>query len=159
MLAAAVIAFLIEGAPAFEQHFAPAEDLERLDVALIEQASERIDLAAYVLADLAVIEALDDAAARGVKVRIFRDRAEGDRGRAGEAIAALERDGAEIRYKESGRPLMHLKSFCIDGRTLRFGAANFSHSGLTAQENDLDIRRGSGVCAAFEASFERMWNR
>lgn len=159
MLAAAVIAFLIEAAPAFEQHFAPAEDLERLDVALIEQASETIDIAAYVLADLAVIEALDDAAARGVKVRVFRDSGDGDRGRAGEAIAALERDGAEIRYKEPGRPLMHLKAACIDGKTLRFGAANFSHSGLTAQNNDMDVIRGPGVCAAFEASFERMWTR
>lgn len=104
-------------------------------------------------------EALDDAAARGVKVRIFRDTGDGDRGRASDAIVALERDGAVIRYKEPGLPLMHLKSYCVDGRTFRFGAANFSHSGLTAQANDLDIRRGPGVCASFEASFERMWNR
>lgn len=159
MIVAAVIAFLIEAAPAFEQHFAPSENLERIDVALIDSAAETIDLAAYVLSDLSVIEALDDAAARGVKVRIFRDSGDGDRGRAGEAIAALERDGAVIRYKEPGQPLMHLKSYCLDGRTFRFGAANFSHSGLTAQANDLDVRRGPGVCASFEASFEKMWTR
>jgi phosphatidylserine/phosphatidylglycerophosphate/cardiolipin synthase-like enzyme len=47
--------------------------LERIDVALIGEAAKQIDMAAYVLTDSAVIEALRDASARGVKVRIWRD--------------------------------------------------------------------------------------
>jgi phosphatidylserine/phosphatidylglycerophosphate/cardiolipin synthase-like enzyme len=42
-----------------------------------------------------------------------------------------------MRFKRSGAPLMHLKSYQIDGRWLRTGAANFSASGLKRQDNDL----------------------
>ena len=46
-----------------------------IDVALIGEATKQIAVAAYVLTDRAVIEALRAAAARGVKVRIWRDAA------------------------------------------------------------------------------------
>jgi hypothetical protein len=42
------------GAPA-EIHYAPAEDLETIDVALIRETEKQIDMAAYVLTDRAVI--------------------------------------------------------------------------------------------------------
>ena len=142
----------------FEQHFAPAEDLEAIDVGLIGEAGEALDVAAYVLTDLSVIDALTLAAQRGVRVRIYRghlDRPDG--AAAATALGALTAAGAEIRVRPAGAPLMHLKAYCVDGHLLRFGAANFSHSGLTEQANDLDILRGPGVCASFEAAFERMW--
>jgi phosphatidylserine/phosphatidylglycerophosphate/cardiolipin synthase-like enzyme len=60
------------GGPA-EVHYAPGEDLERIDVALLREAAKQIDMAAYVLTDRAVIAALREPAARGVKVRIWRD--------------------------------------------------------------------------------------
>jgi hypothetical protein len=49
----------------------------------------------------------------------------------------------------------------MDGRRRVGGrrAANFSGSGLTLQDNDLDVFRGSGVCARFEQAFEAMWKR
>jgi phosphatidylserine/phosphatidylglycerophosphate/cardiolipin synthase-like enzyme len=56
-----------------EVPYAPGEDLESIDVALIGEAVKQIDMAAYVLTDRAVIEALREAAARGVRVRIWRD--------------------------------------------------------------------------------------
>jgi phosphatidylserine/phosphatidylglycerophosphate/cardiolipin synthase-like enzyme len=54
-------------------HYAPAENLEHIDVALIDTAEHEIDLAAYVLTDWPVIQALTRAADRGVKVRIYLD--------------------------------------------------------------------------------------
>jgi hypothetical protein len=56
-----------------EIHYALDEDLESIDVALVGEAVKQIDMAAYVLTDRAVIEALRQAAVRGVKVRIWRD--------------------------------------------------------------------------------------
>jgi phosphatidylserine/phosphatidylglycerophosphate/cardiolipin synthase-like enzyme len=53
---------------------------------------------------------------------------------------------------------MPLKSYEIDGATLRTGSANFSRSGEDARDNDLIvIRDGVGSVDAFEAHFERMW--
>jgi phosphatidylserine/phosphatidylglycerophosphate/cardiolipin synthase-like enzyme len=62
---------LADPAPAL--HYAPAENLERLDAALIDQAKHEIDMAAYVLTDWPVMLALTRAADRGVKVRIYLD--------------------------------------------------------------------------------------
>ena len=47
-------------------HYAPAENLEHIDVGLIDRAKKSIDMAAYVLTDWAVIQALTKAADRGV---------------------------------------------------------------------------------------------
>jgi PLD-like domain len=59
--------------PAPTIHYAPAENLEHIDVALIDTARREIDLAAYVLTDWPIIEALIRATRRGVKVRIYVD--------------------------------------------------------------------------------------
>jgi phosphatidylserine/phosphatidylglycerophosphate/cardiolipin synthase-like enzyme len=40
---------------------------------LLREAEKQIDMAAYVLTDSAVIEALRDASVRGEKVRVWRD--------------------------------------------------------------------------------------
>lgn len=138
-----------------EIHYAPAENLERLDVELIDAAGETIDMAAYVLTDFAVIDALTNAAARGVRVRIWRESSTEGYGSATE-IARLAASGAALRVKPPG-DLMHLKSYCVDGLTLRSGAANFSASGEKRQDNDLVIVRGSGACAGFAANFARLW--
>lgn len=144
--------------PSVEQHYAPDEDLERIDVALIGEAGETLDVAAYVLTDYAVIESLTEAAERGVRVRLYRwPEARGDE-RTAALLQRLAAAGAETRFKPADAPLMHLKTYCVDGRLLRFGAANFSHSGLTQQDNDLDVTRGPGACAKFEATFETMWS-
>jgi phosphatidylserine/phosphatidylglycerophosphate/cardiolipin synthase-like enzyme len=57
--------------PAPKIHYAPAENLEHVDVALIDSAQREVDLAAYVLTDWPVIQALTRAADRGVKVCIY----------------------------------------------------------------------------------------
>jgi hypothetical protein len=59
---------------AAEIHYGPGEDLEQIDVALIGEAARQIDMAAYVLTDRAVIEALRAAAGRGVKDLARRQR-------------------------------------------------------------------------------------
>ncbi len=52
-------------------HYAPVENLEQTDVALIDRAEHEIDIAAYVLTDWPVMQALIRAAGRGVRVRIY----------------------------------------------------------------------------------------
>jgi phosphatidylserine/phosphatidylglycerophosphate/cardiolipin synthase-like enzyme len=49
---------------------------------------------------------------------------------------------------------MHLKSYQIDGRLLRTGAANFSASGLKRQDNDLIVIESAEAAAVFKHTFE-----
>jgi phosphatidylserine/phosphatidylglycerophosphate/cardiolipin synthase-like enzyme len=141
--------------PAPVIHYAPEENLEHVDVALIDRAEHEIDLAAYVLTDWPIMQALTRAADRGVKVRIYLDGTQvADREPAKVFQDLAETPGVEIRTKRDHGAPMHLKSYQIDGRLLRTGAANFSASGLKRQDNDLIVIESAGAVAVFKHNFE-----
>src|ERR1700730_3985005 len=126
--------------PAPTIHYAPAENLEQIDIELIDTAKREIDFAAYVLTDWPVIQALTRAANRGVKVRIYLDATQlAERGPAMIFRDLVATPGVEVRTKRSHSAPMHLKSYQIDGRLLRTGTANFSASGLKRQDNVLIV--------------------
>jgi phosphatidylserine/phosphatidylglycerophosphate/cardiolipin synthase-like enzyme len=123
--------------PAPTVHYAPAENLELVDVELIDTAQREIDFAAYVLTDWSVIQALTRAADRGVAVRIYLDAGRLRETEGSKAFQSLaETPSVEIRVKQESSALMHLKSYEIDGRLLRTGAANFSASGLKREDDE-----------------------
>ncbi len=130
------------GATTLEIHYAPNENLEAIDVQTLENAGVSIDMAAYVLSDAAVVEALGDAADRGVAVRLYLD--------------LIARPGVTARIKPAGA-LMHLKAYAIDGARLRTGSGNFSRSGLAAQDNDMLVTDDPEAVAKFERDFERIF--
>jgi phosphatidylserine/phosphatidylglycerophosphate/cardiolipin synthase-like enzyme len=139
-------------------YYSPGDDVGAVDARLIASARKRIDMAAYVLTDRALISALGAAAMRGVKVRIYLDGEESGRGAAAiEAIASAP--NVELRRKGAARALMHLKSYAVDGRVLRSGSANFSVSGEERQDNDVILFESPALAQKFEANFERLWAR
>ena len=144
-----------------EIHYAPRENLESLDAREIGRAELSIDMAAYVLSDPRIIEALTDAAERGVLIRLYLDRsqfAEHGPTRGGLIEALLAHPNVVARIKGEG-VLMHLKAYAVDGAVLRTGSGNFSRSGLASQDNDAIFITDSAVVGAFEGNFERIWGR
>jgi len=144
--------------------YAPTDDLEAIDAALIGSARKRIDLAAYVLTDGAIVRALDAAAARGVRIRIYRDGGGVNLAPMPAPLAQawaqlVARPNVEARFKAEPAPLMHLKAYAVDGAALREGSSNFSHDGLTRQDNSLIVLRCRAAAHAFERAFEVMWGR
>ena len=107
-----------------EIHYAPVENLEHIDLALIRSATKSVDMAAFTLTDWPLIAVLKEARGRGVTVRILLDPSQ----RQADAKLAEMKD--VVRVKKRGRPYMHLKAYAIDGVLLRTGSANFSPSGL-----------------------------
>jgi len=146
---------------AFEIHYAPEENLERIDVALIDTAQHDIDVASYVLTDVAVIEALTRAAKHGVLIRVYLYESQiYDHGKPFQALQDLRHTGGvAIKVKSHAEPLMHLKSYQIDGRLLRSGSANFSASGLKAQDNDMIVINEKSAVDRFKQEFDRIWSR
>jgi phosphatidylserine/phosphatidylglycerophosphate/cardiolipin synthase-like enzyme len=131
--------------------------LEHVDVALIDRAEHEIDMTAQVLTDWPVMQALTCAADRGVKVRIYLDGTQlAEREPAKVFRDLAETPGVEIRTKHKPTDPMHLKSYQIDGRLLRTGAANFSASGLKRQDNDLIVIESAEAAAAFMRSMRNM---
>jgi phosphatidylserine/phosphatidylglycerophosphate/cardiolipin synthase-like enzyme len=101
------------------------------------------------------MQALTRAADRGVKVRIYLDGAQLAEREPPKVFHDLaETPGVEIRTKRDYGAPMHLKSYQIDGRLLRTGAANFSASGLKRQDNDLIVIESAGAAAAFKRAFD-----
>jgi hypothetical protein len=95
-------------------HCAPAENLEQIDVALIGRAEHSIDMAAYILTDWPVMQALARAARRGVKVRVYLDGVELSKDEEQASFSELAATpGVEMRVKRDSA-LMHLKSYAID---------------------------------------------
>ena len=144
-----------------EIHYAPQENLESVDVREIGHAELSIDMAAYVLSDPQIIEALTDAAERDVVIRLYLDKSEfAEHGpiRGGIVEALLAHPNVTARVKGEG-VLMHLKAYAVDGEVLRTGSGNFSLSGLSRQDNDLILISDQAIVDAFEANFDRIWAR
>jgi phosphatidylserine/phosphatidylglycerophosphate/cardiolipin synthase-like enzyme len=144
-----------------EIHYAPRENLESVDAREISRAQLSIDIAAYVLSDPRIVEALMDAAERGVVIRLYLDRsqfAQHGPTRDGVVEALLAHPNVAARVKGEG-VLMHLKAYAVDGEVLRTGSGNFSRSGLARQDNDAIFITDPVVVDAFEGNFERIWAR
>lgn len=133
-------------------HYAPFENLERIDVGLLDQTGETIDMAAYILTDRPVIDALIAAKERGVAVRLLLDPSQKT------DLVRLEPLKDDIRFKKRG-PIMHLKSYLVDGERLRTGSANFTASGLKQQDNDLVVTGDRVLVERFKVNYELMWGR
>jgi phosphatidylserine/phosphatidylglycerophosphate/cardiolipin synthase-like enzyme len=167
LLAGAVFAFALptsagqgQGTPA-EIHYAPEENLELVDARVIGGAELSIDMAAYVLSDQRVIEALTAAAERDVAVRLYFDKSQfSQHGLKVDAPieALLAHPNVEAKAKGAG-VLMHLKAYAVDGKLLRTGSGNFSQPGLAQQDNDLVLISDPATVDAFERTFEDIWSR
>jgi phosphatidylserine/phosphatidylglycerophosphate/cardiolipin synthase-like enzyme len=115
-------------------------------------------MAAYVLTDFAVIQALTRAADRGVAIRVYLD--DGQFGLRDPKPTFCDLNltpGVVIKRKKSGEPLRRLKAFQIDGRVLRTGSANFSPSGLKRQDNDLVVIESIKAAEEFRRNFDRVF--
>jgi phosphatidylserine/phosphatidylglycerophosphate/cardiolipin synthase-like enzyme len=182
------------GRASVETHYSPTENLEHYDLALLRSAHNSIDLCGFSFTDEAVGDAIESAARRGVRVRVYLDRGQSD----DELERAAKRDGdatprsrkhnvqfadgffseddpsqpnseavitqlaatpnVEVKIKHS-RVLMHLKSYAVDGQTLRSGSANFSPSALKRQDNDLVLTKDAASVRRFELDFDQLWSR
>ncbi|MDP2357680.1 MAG: phospholipase D-like domain-containing protein [Beijerinckiaceae bacterium] len=140
--------------------YGPKDNLQQVDTDMIARARVSIDMAAYVLTNGAVTDALMAAARRGVRVRLYLDPDQPPQaGRAAERLMALARTpGISVRVKR-GDHIMHLKAYQVDRRVLRTGSANFSIAGLQRQENDIVVIEAQDAVARFLRDFEDFWSR
>ena len=148
---------------ALETHYSPEENLEFIDTESLRASRSSIEMFAYSLTDMAVIDALKIAAERGSTESIYLDREQTENELRRPALRAALLDLAStphvtIRVKAS-TILQHTKSYVIDRAVLREGSANFSPSALKAQDNDLLLTNDVNAVEMFENAFAKAWNR
>lgn len=127
-----------------------------LEAAAKSQASLAVEV--YLLTDQGVIEALAQAAQRGIKVRVILCPSGQQNRRAAEQ---LSKAGVEVRWYPLVHPdqLMHVKLGIVDSRRLLLGSANWTHWGLTLHhEAVLDVKEPETVGQAVK-QFEADWKK
>jgi len=141
--------------------YGPSDGFDAIDRELIAQARKTIDMAAYVLSDEKIIEAISAAAERGVKIRLYLDPGQFRRiaSNNGNMVALVNQPNVSARIKAEQNDMMHLKSFAVDGRWLRTGSANFSWSGERRQDNDIMVIDSPEAAQAFSRHFDAIWTR
>ena len=122
---------------------------------MIRHATGRIDLAEFYASDepgsrlTAVIAALQDAAARGVRVRFLAEH--GFVKTYPEVLQALSAHGIEVRIFEVKKVMggvLHAKYFVVDGREAYLGSQNFDWRSLQhIQELGVRFRQPDAVRA------------
>lgn len=154
------------GTSVAEEYFSPAEDIERIDHTRLEQAKSTVDIAMYAFTDRYLAEDLKQLAARGVKIRIYRDQEQYEQEQRqaskheNNSTTSMLSGQTNIQIRVKGhRELMHLKAYLIDGSVLRDGSANWSPAGEKRQDNNAHFTADPAQAEAFHHEFEAMWSR
>ncbi|MFB6350912.1 MAG: phospholipase D-like domain-containing protein [Bradymonadaceae bacterium] len=135
-------------------------------VELIDQAEQSIDVAMYSFGDQKVLDALERAVNRGVKVRMIYNKTEEERDEGDNTMSAkLEKKGINVRYVNR---VMHHKFVIIDGprknlrqassTTLVTGSGNWSYGAATQyDENTVTLKGDAEAALRFQDEFNLMW--
>ncbi len=134
----------------------------------INRAKDSVDVSIYLFTEPKVMEALKQAAARGVRVRVMLEpQVVGIKEANKPAEEALRAAGIEVKatpeiYSE-GNKVDHAKFIVIDKKELLFGTGNLVRSGLGENDTpnrdfwvrDTRAQSASEATALFDADWER----
>ncbi len=131
-----------------------AEAIERL----IGGAATSIDAALYRLNHPRLGRALEDAAGRGVRVRLVLDRNKYEETRSTREFVAASAIPFRVRYGRQGPgSKMHDKFAIFDGQAAITGSYNWTLESEEQNHENLLILRDSALVTIFQKEFEALW--
>jgi phosphatidylserine/phosphatidylglycerophosphate/cardiolipin synthase-like enzyme len=119
----------------------------------ISQAQLQVDVAAYDLDAVPIINALIDLRARGITVRVVTDSDNGNL----PGIRRLRNGGISV-VEDKRTALMHDKFIVVDGRYVWMGSLNFTTNGAYCNNNNLVRFDSSRLAANYTAEMDEMYN-
>ncbi|WP_435653416.1 phospholipase D family protein [Enterobacter cancerogenus] len=136
--------------------FSPGGTALDLILQLTNRARQSADVAAYDFTSRPVGQALSDAVARGVKVRLVADEKKSrDRW---SLVGQLACAGVDVRLNGM-YSIMHNKFMVTDGSAVETGSFNYTSSAEKRNaENALVIQDEPGIARQYQAEFNRLWN-
>jgi len=138
-----------------EVYFLPEDDVENRLLDLVGSAQESVDFLAYSLTLDYLGRTLIELETNGVSVRGVMDADQAASNQGGE-YEKLLKAGLDVRL-DPFDGLMHHKVIIIDGKTVVFGSANFTRSGLFNNDENLIILEDPTAAGLFETEFERIY--
>lgn len=129
-------------------------------LAELTAAERSIDLEVYLLSDDEIIEALIDAARRGIRVRVLlEEHPFGGSGRNPETFERLEASGVEVRWSNPVFRFSHVKMIIIDDEVAIVMNLNLSRSAFTDNREFAAITTRQPEVRQAVAIFEADWDR
>ena len=131
-----------------------AEAIERL----IAASTRSIDAALYRLNLPRLARVLEDAAARGVRVRLVLDRNKYEETPATRELLANSAIPVRLRYgREGPGSKMHHKFAIFDGQVAITGSYNWTVESEEQNYEDLIVLREAGLVEVLQGEFEALW--
>lgn len=136
-------------------YFSPGLDCENQVIRLIEEADKTIDVAIYTLTNEPIVEALEKAHKKGVRIRILTDKLQASNKYA-KAITLYEK-GFNIRVHSKHR-IEHNKFMIVDGERMITGSYNWTDSATWKNsENCLILWEEPKTIEQYQKRFEYLW--
>lgn len=126
---------------------------QRIGGVLVE-ATRSVDVAMYDFTLDAIAEVLEQAARRGVVVRVILST-EGGGGK--KELEICKRLDALASIEVRRRADMHHKFSVVDAAVVLTGSANWTETSLEKEANNLVVIRSRETAGAFAAEFTRLW--
>ena len=135
--------------------FCPSPACVSLTLSALNQAHSRIDVAMYSFTHPQLAQALIDAHARGVQVRVLVESQQAA-GTYSEHQTLLDA-GIPVRL-DSNPSYMHHKFAVIDDAFVLTGSMNWSRNGVGENNENALLLHSSSLNAEFEKAFEHLWS-
>jgi phosphatidylserine/phosphatidylglycerophosphate/cardiolipin synthase-like enzyme len=139
----------------YEVIFSPSMQAELAIIRFIQDAQTSVHVAAYAFTSRPIAQALLDAGARGLDVRVVVDKGQAY-GRYS-AAPFLANQAVSVRV-DGEYQLQHQKVVIVDGISVETGSYNFTASARDRNsENVIIIRNAPDLAARYEENWEKMW--
>lgn len=147
----------VHAQPSVQVGFSPEGSARALVLETIGGAQQSIQMLAYAFQAPDIAQALADAKARGVEVRVVVDKKR-NRGKAShKAMDFVTRHGVELRTNDHYH-IHHDKTLIVDGHTVQTGSFNYAPSAETLNSENVVVIRGMPeVARQYVAHWESRW--
>jgi phosphatidylserine/phosphatidylglycerophosphate/cardiolipin synthase-like enzyme len=129
---------------------------EKTLISIIGEAKLTLEIAIYSLTHPDIIQAIKDAKARGVVVRVITDKIQASGKSQTEALKILGSAGIPTMIN-SHSGLMHLKVTIVDNKITTSGSFNYSKAASTVNDEVLIVMRNESIAKSFSTEFDTMW--
>lgn len=136
-------------------YFSPGEDCLHRIRRLISEAQATLDICIFTLTDNRIVEKLEEAHQRGIKIRIISDNLKSED--LGSDMDHLEKVVGINCIYDSTDAHMHHKFAIADGHTLLNGSYNWTRSACSPNSENVLITNDPKLVNKFINEFERLW--
>lgn len=136
-------------------YFSPGEDCLHRIRRLIGEAQSTLDICVFTITDNRIVQKLEEAMRRGVKIRVISDDMKSED--LGSDMERLENMGIDCLYDKTSAH-MHHKFAIADSSILLTGSYNWTRAASTENNENILVSNNGKLVNSFQNQFEKLWS-